>query len=71
VMAARFVAGPIPEPPMPESADVRAAPVQATREHVEQGAELAREIEDEELREQVARAAAASLARAADGRSVW
>jgi Dna[CI] antecedent, DciA len=71
VNAIRFVPGPIPEATLEESGHAGASPVRATAEQVEQGAALAAGIADEELREQVAKAAAASLARAADGRSVW
>ncbi len=69
--AARFVPGPIPEAtPEPAAAAAR-APARATPEQLERAAELAAGIGDEELRERVAKAAAASLARDADGRSVW
>jgi hypothetical protein len=69
--AVRFVPGPIPEATLKEpEADVP-SPVRATPEQREQAAALAEGIADEELRERVAKAAAASLARAADGRSVW
>jgi hypothetical protein len=70
VQAARFVPGPIPEA-SPEPASLSApAPLQATPEQLARAEELASAIDAEELREQVAKAAAASLARAADGRSV-
>jgi hypothetical protein len=42
-----------------------------SRAEREEGARLAATIEDENLRKIVARAAAASLARESDGRSVW
>jgi hypothetical protein len=67
----RFAPGPLPEPiaaatePTPDRA---AVPSRAERE---EGARLAATIEDENLRKIVARAAAASLARGPDGRSVW
>lgn len=58
----RFVPGPLPEPGAPAAEDaVREAP-EATVEERRQAAEWAASIEDEELREAVARAAAASLA---------
>jgi hypothetical protein len=67
----RFAPGSLPEP-ISEAAeaapDRAAAPSRAERE---QGARLAATIEDENLRKIVARAAAASLARGSDGRSVW
>jgi hypothetical protein len=60
----RFAPGPLPEPfAEPESERVPAP--RPAREHVEQAAELAAPIEDEELRAAVARAAAVSLARVA------
>jgi hypothetical protein len=68
--AVKFVPGPIPEATLEESGTPAPSPVQATAAQLEEGAELAAGIADEDLRERVARAAAASLARAADGRSV-
>jgi hypothetical protein len=62
----KFVPGPLPEPPAPEGA-VHAPPA-ATLEEERQAAEWASSIEDEELREAVARAAAASLAARQDDR---
>ena len=63
--ALKFVPGPVPEPdaqgseePLPQAPDV--AP-----EHRAEATRLAASIEDEELREVVARAAAASLSKAA------
>ena len=64
----RFVPGPIPETPAPaapESLPRRAAVSPAARA---EGEQLAAGIEDPELRELIARAASASLARAASGR---
>lgn len=63
--ALRFVPGPLPEPPATGVAGERRAPVAPTRAHVERAAEVARSIDSEPLREAVARAAAASLAKAA------
>jgi hypothetical protein len=57
----KFVAGPLPEQAAPEEAPP--APPAATLEEQRQAAEWAAAIEDEGLREAVARAAAASLAR--------
>jgi hypothetical protein len=62
----KFVPGPLPAAAAPEEA-VQAPPA-ATLEQERQAAEWASSIEDEELRQAVARAAAASLARRADGR---
>jgi hypothetical protein len=64
----RFAAGPIPEPAAePPEPDERSL-VSVAPEDAAEGALLAAEIEDVELRELVARAAAASLARARSGR---
>jgi len=71
VRAIRFVPGPIPEATLPASETSEPSPVRATAEQLEQGAALASGIADGELRDRVAKAAAAGLARAADGRSVW
>jgi hypothetical protein len=60
----RFAPGPLPEP-FAEPETQRAPALRPAREHVEKAAELAAAIDDEELRAAVARAAAASLARAA------
>jgi len=62
----KFVAGPLPAPAAPEEAVP--APPAATLEEERQAAEWASSIEDEELRQAVARAAAASLARRPDDR---
>jgi hypothetical protein len=67
----RFAPGRLPETSVPEPALREAAPLEPSPELLETGARLAAEIEDENLRKIVARAAAASLARASDGRSVW
>ena len=56
----KFVPGPLPEPASPEEGAAR--PAAATLEQERQAAEWASSIEDEELREAVAKAAAASLA---------
>jgi Dna[CI] antecedent, DciA len=69
--AIRFVPGPIPEPALDRTEGSAPRPDPPTAGQVERGAELAAGIADAELRERVAKAAAASLARAADGRSVW
>jgi hypothetical protein len=64
----KFVPGPLPEPAAPDEA-VEPPPA-ATLEQQRQAAEWAASIEDEGLREAVARAAAASLASAPDSRRV-
>jgi len=69
--ALKFVPGPVPEGTLEPAATSKQAPPRPSSEHERRGAELAATIADEELREQVAKAAAASLASAADGRSVW
>jgi hypothetical protein len=69
--ALRFGPGKLPDL-APEGAESPARPVpQPSAADVERASELASAIGDENLREVVAKAAAASLARTADGRSVW
>ena len=64
--ALKFVPGPLPEPGAePPRATPQGAPP-ATLEQVEQARRWASEIDDEELRALVARAAAASLARGSE-----
>ena len=65
----RFVPGPIPGRAPEPIRERRAEQLFVAAEDVEQGARIAAEIEDDELRETVARAAAASLARAGSGRA--
>jgi hypothetical protein len=65
--ALRFVPGPIPEPAAePEARRVEPPPAIAAEDRAG-AAEIAAAIEDEELRETVARAVAASLARTRSG----
>jgi predicted nucleic acid-binding Zn ribbon protein len=67
----RFSPGRVPEPlaePVPEAA---ASTREPTRESLALARSLASVIDDEELRERVARAAALSLSSATSGRSVW
>jgi hypothetical protein len=64
----RFAVGPLPEPAVPEPEAALASALQVRSEHVAAAAGLVAGIENDELRETVARAAAASLARAAAGR---
>ena len=66
----RFVPGPLPEPFVELEEERQAVPKPGPK-HVREAAALTAEIEDEELRETVARAAAASLARASADRDVW
>jgi hypothetical protein len=66
--ALKFVPGPLPEPAAPTAEEASAAPLVVGPEERLEGAALAAAIEDDELRELVARAAAASLARARSGR---
>jgi hypothetical protein len=66
----RFAPGPLPglaEEPAPP----RAAAPQPLPEHLERAAEITAGIEDEELRETVSRAVAASLAREPSDRVGW
>ena len=62
----RFAPGPLPGP-AEEPAPRRAAPPRPLPEHLERAASITAGIEDEELRETVARAVAASLARTEAG----
>jgi hypothetical protein len=63
----RFVPGPLPEA-APEAP--QAPPLEATPEQVREAASLTAGIEDRNLRESVAKAIKAALARASDDRSV-
>jgi Dna[CI] antecedent, DciA len=65
----RFAPGPLPEAAPERPADSPRDRPEATLEQAREAAEWASEIEDEELRALVARAARASLARAAADRS--
>jgi hypothetical protein len=67
----RFTPGRLPEAAAEGARDVTNRPPQPSQEHVEEGSRLAAEIEDENLRKVVARAAAASLARPSTDRQVW
>jgi predicted nucleic acid-binding Zn ribbon protein len=60
----KFAPGPLPEPTPERPPAAAQDPPQATLEQARKAARWASEIEDEELRELVARAARASLARA-------
>src|SRR5438309_222758 len=61
--ALRFVPGPLPEPGSEPTSATPPGPPPATVEQREQAAKWAAEIEDEDLRNLVAKAAALSLAR--------
>lgn len=65
----KFVPGPVPEPSAETTDAAREPPPAATPTQARQAAQWAAEVEDPELRELVARAARASLARAAADRS--
>jgi predicted nucleic acid-binding Zn ribbon protein len=69
----RFAAGPVPEPPAPRQPPeaVSPKPLDVSPEIASEAAEAAAEIDDEELRELVARAARASLVKARSGRPFW
>jgi hypothetical protein len=71
VAAVRFVPGAVPRLDSDAAEHPPRTPVEPTEQDRLQAAALAEGIEDPELREAVARAAAASLARASSGRSVW
>jgi len=64
----KFAPGPVPEPPAALPGSRGPAPPSIGPEEARAGAELAAGIGDDELRETIARAAAASLARARDDR---
>jgi hypothetical protein len=64
-----FAPGPLPEPPPVLAEEVRRRPSEPTPEHVAKADALTRAIRDEELREVVAKAAAASLSRDDNDRS--
>jgi hypothetical protein len=57
----RFAPGPVPEPSLPEVSQVRPAPAEASPETRAEADRIAASVADEELRELIARAAAASL----------
>ena len=63
--ALRFAPGPVPEPPAPTPADAAVAPPAVDDETRRLATELTSAMSDDDLRETIARAAAASLARAA------
>jgi hypothetical protein len=69
--ALRFGPGKLPEASLERDAPRARPALRPSAADAERASELASAIEDENLREVVAKAAAASLARAADGRSVW
>ena len=64
-----FAPGPLPEPAVELSEQVREPPPAPTPEHVAKAESLTRVIRDEELRKVVAKAAAASLSRDDNARS--
>ena len=65
-----FAPGPLPEPAVELSEQVREPPPAPTPEHVAKAESLTRVIRDEELRKVVAKAAAASLSRDDNDRSL-
>jgi hypothetical protein len=67
----RFAPGRLPEALTEAPTEAANEPFEPAQELVDEGARLAAEIEDENLRKIVARAAAASLARGFSDRSVW
>jgi hypothetical protein len=71
VVAVRFVPGAVPRLDSDVTDDAPPAPVEPTEQDRLQAAALVEGIENPELREAVARAAAASLARASSGRPFW
>jgi Dna[CI] antecedent, DciA len=67
----RFAVGMLPEPARESARGKPREAVRPTAEEVERGRTLAAEIENPELRDRVAQAAAASLSRDPTDRSVW
>ncbi len=69
----RFAAGPVPEPETPSEAVGTSprGPLEVPPEIAAEAAAAVSEIDDEELRALVARAARASLLKARSGRSFW
>jgi Dna[CI] antecedent, DciA len=65
----RFAPGPLPEPETTELEESAGDVPQPSAEELDAAADLAAKIEDEMLRKLVARAAAASLAKARSGRT--
>lgn len=68
--ALKFAPGPLPELPDEDVVTARVPPPQPTPQHEAAAAELVTPIEDETLRELVAKAAALSLARGPGDRSI-
>lgn len=66
-----FAPGPLPEPVGDPSEVARKRPSKPSAEHVAKAESLTRGIRDEDLRKVVAKAAAASLAKAVNDRSFW
>lgn len=67
----RFAVGLLPERPPAEEEAARTVRPEPTPADLARAAELAAVVDDDELRSLVARAAAASLARASDDRLLW
>jgi hypothetical protein len=66
----RFAPGPVPEPSIPEASQVQHAPPEASPETRAEADRIAASVADEELRELVARAAAASLSQRSGDRPI-
>ena len=66
----RFAPGQLPEPAGPDLGDAERRAPNITEQHLQAGEEVAATIADENLRKLVAKAAAASLAKPPDDRSV-
>ena len=69
--AIRFAPGKLPDAPDAAAEEREKRVAEPSPEDVERGFELAARIEDESLREVVAKTAARSLARASDDRPFW
>jgi hypothetical protein len=66
--ALRFAPGPVPAPPAPTPVEAAPSPPAVTPDTRRLAEELTADMSDDELRETIARAAAASLSRAASDR---
>ena len=66
----RFAPGPLPEPPLPDDSEERSAPPAPSPETRAEADRIAASVADEELRELIARAAAASLSQSPGDRSI-
>jgi hypothetical protein len=66
----RFAPGPLPEPPLPDASGERIGPTEVSPEARAEADRIAAPVADEELRELIARAAAASLSQGPGDRPI-